>query len=100
MNQLMDEKQAAALLNVSVKWLQARRCKGGGPKFAKIGGRLVRYAVDDLEAFVQAAVRSSTSDPGAPPPKHSRIRVESLLEKTGRTLGRPEAAPSPPGKPR
>ena len=28
------------------------------------------------------------------------IRVNHLLEKTGRTLGCPEAAPSPPGKPR
>ena len=99
MNQLMDEKQAAALLNVSVKTLQARRSKGGGPLFVKLG-RSVRYAMADLEAFVQAAVRSSTSDSGTPPPKQSRIRVESLLEKTGRTLGRPEAAPSPSGKPR
>jgi predicted DNA-binding transcriptional regulator AlpA len=100
MNQLMDEKQAAALLNVSVKTLQARRSRGGGPRFAKLG-RSVRYAVADLEAFVQAALRSSTSDPGAPPPKQSRIRVESLLEKTGRRLGHLDAAPAlPPGKPR
>ena len=99
MTQLMDEKQAAALLNVSVKTLQARRSRGGGPRFVKLG-RSVRYAMADLEAFVLAAVRTSTSDPGVLPPRQSRIRVEPLLEKTGRTLGRIEAAPFPPGKPR
>ena len=100
MTQLLDEKQAAALLNVSVKTLQARRSRGGGPRFVKLG-RSVRYAMADLEAFVLAAVRSSTSDRGDPSPRQSRIRVEPLLEHTGRTLGRGGAAPSlPPGKPR
>jgi hypothetical protein len=88
MTQLLDEKQAAALLKLSVKCLQGWRVRGGGPPFVKLG-RAVRYEVLALEAFVQEAVRRSTSDPGTPPPKHSRIRVESLLEKTGRTLGRP-----------
>jgi hypothetical protein len=100
MTQLLDEKQAAALLNVSVKTLQARRSTGGGPRFVKVG-RCVRYRHEDLQAFVLAALRTSTSDPGAPPPSQSRIRVEPLLEKTGRALGRGGAAPSiPPGKPR
>ena len=100
MNQLMDEKQAAALLNVSIKSLQAWRSRGGGPKFLKIGRLLVRYRLEDLQAFVVSALRSSTSDQGAPLPRQSRIRVESLLEKTGRALGRPQVAPSSPGKPR
>jgi hypothetical protein len=98
MTQLMDEKQAAALLNVSIKCLQGWRYRGAGPRFAKLG-RSVKYAISDLEALVQAAIRTSTSDPGAPPPKRSRVRLESLLEHTGRTLGRPEVAPSPSGKP-
>ena len=98
MKQLLDEKQAAALLNVSVKTLQGRRSRGDGPPFVKLG-RSVRYAEADLEAFVLAAVRTSTSDPGAPP-RQSRIRVEPLLEKTGRMLGRMAAASLPPGKPR
>ena len=96
MTQLMDEKAAAALLHVSVKALQGWRSRGGGPPFVKVG-RCVRYRPEDLQAFVLAALRTSTSDPGPPPPRRSRIRVESLLEKTGRTLGRPEVAPSPPG---
>lgn len=101
MTQLLDEKQAAALLNVSIKSLQTWRSRGGtGPRFVKVG-RLVRYRPEDLQAFVLAALRSSTSDRGAPPPKQPRIRVESLLEKTGRALGRGAATPAlPPGKPR
>lgn len=99
MTQLLDERQAAALLHVSVKCLQGWRYRGADLRFVKVG-RAVRYRPEDLQAFVLAALRTSTSDPGAPPPGRSRIRVEPLLEKTGRTLGHPEAAPSPPGKPR
>ncbi|MBK5282655.1 MAG: helix-turn-helix domain-containing protein [Nitrospiraceae bacterium] len=80
------------MLKVSVKSLQAWRVRGGGPRFLKIG-RCVRYALSDLEAFVQAAVRSSTSDPGPAGSGRPRIRVEHLLEQTGRAPIRLTAAP-------
>ena len=82
MTQLMDEKQAAALLNVSVKTLQARRSRGGGPRFVKLG-RSVRYAMADLEAFVLAAVRTSTSDPGVLP----RVSPASASNLSSRKRG-------------
>ena len=63
MHKLIDEKQAAALLHVSVKSLQGWRYRGGGPGFVKLG-RSVRYAMTDLEDFVLEARRTSTSDPG------------------------------------
>lgn len=63
MSKLLDEKQAAALLNVSVKTLQAWRYRGNGPRFVKFG-RSVRYALADLEAFVLERLRTSTSDSG------------------------------------
>ena len=100
MTQLMNEKEAAALLHVSVKCLQGWRSRGGGPPFAKLG-RSVRYGMADLETFVQEAVRRSTSDPGPALPGRPRVRVERLLEHTGRALGRDGAATaSPTGKPR
>lgn len=100
MTQLINEREAATLLGLSVKCLQGWRLRGGGPPFVKLG-RAVRYEVPALEAFVQDAVRRSTSDSGVPPQNQSRIRVESLLQKTGRTLERLEPATSPlPGKPR
>lgn len=39
--------EAAKLLKVSPKGLEGMRCKGRGPKFVKIGGR-VRYRRSDL----------------------------------------------------
>ena len=56
MTTLLTEQEAAGLLRMSVKSLQGWRVKGGGPKFLKIG-RCVRYAIPDLEAFLQEAVR-------------------------------------------
>jgi hypothetical protein len=34
--------------------------RGQGPVFRKLGGRLVRYAVPDLDAFVEGAGRTNT----------------------------------------
>ena len=72
MTPLLDEKQAAALLRVTTKALQGWRYRGGGPCFVK-AGRCVRYRLEDLQGFVQAALRTSTSDPGPPviPPPHA-----------------------------
>ena len=50
---LMNEKDAAAYLNWSVKTLQARRHLCKPPKFYKLG-RSVRYSLADLEAFVES----------------------------------------------
>ena len=102
MNKLLDEKQAAALLNMSVKSLQAWRSRGGGQKFVKIGRRLVRYAMADLEAFVLDRLRSSTSDRGRTPVYRDRpgITIRPVPEKD-RVLDRaPAAACTPPTTPR
>ncbi|WP_432264193.1 hypothetical protein [Azospirillum oryzae] len=37
---------------------------GTGPRYRKIGGRVV-YALDDLKAWADQGLRTSTSDPGA-----------------------------------
>lgn len=55
---LMNEKDAAAFLNWSVKTLQARRHLCKPPRYKKIG-RSVRYVLADLEHFVE----SCTVDP-------------------------------------
>ena len=74
MTALLTEQEAAVLLKVTVKAVQGWRYRGGGPRFVKVG-RCVRYRLEDLQAFVLAALRMSTSDPGpatSPPPVHSR----------------------------
>ncbi len=63
MTELLTEQQVAALLHVKVKGLQAWRSRGGGPPFIKLG-RCVRYRLEDLDAFLTASRRASTSDHG------------------------------------
>ena len=57
MTQLINEREAATLLRLSVKCLQNWRVRGGGPPFIRLG-RLIRYEVSALEAFVRARTRT------------------------------------------
>ena len=60
---LMDSEAAAEFLKCSCWTLAAWRCKGGGPRFCKLGNR-VRYALADLEKWVEAHTANSTSEHG------------------------------------
>ncbi len=60
---LVKEQQAADYLGLCVATLRRWRWSGKGPRFCKIGGA-VRYDPADLEAFIAAARRRSTSDLG------------------------------------
>jgi hypothetical protein len=51
---------------LSVSFLNKLRILGGGPPFAKIGAKAVRYPADKLDAWLAACERRSTSD--TPPP--------------------------------
>ena len=61
---LLKEGEAAALLCVTVKCLQAWRMRGGGPRYVGISGRCVRYRRADLDAWAESKLRNSTSDTG------------------------------------
>ena len=63
---LVKEDSAARLLHVEVSTLRRWRWSGDGPRFIKVGAA-VRYAPDDLEAFIIAGRRRSTSDAGPAP---------------------------------
>lgn len=52
---LLHERDAAAILGVSVYWLQRKRWEGGGPAFVRVGGptgRAVRYRLSDLLCWI------------------------------------------------
>ena len=49
--QLVDEKQAAEILGLSVRTLQARRYFKQPPAFIKLS-RAVRYRLSDLENYI------------------------------------------------
>lgn len=49
---LVDEREAARILDVNVNTLRNWRAIGKGPRFRKIGLRMVRYLRADLVAFI------------------------------------------------
>jgi Helix-turn-helix domain len=59
---LLTPKQAAKLLNLSTSWLAKQRGKGGGPPYLKLDGA-VRYRLADLQLWMKARLRLSTSGP-------------------------------------
>jgi hypothetical protein len=62
---LLNETEAAALLNLAVPTLRRWRWSGDGPRFAKIG-RAVRYDPRVLRAYIETQTRCSTTDRGEP----------------------------------
>ena len=77
---------AARFVGLSIRTLEKHRIYGTGPRYSKLGGRVV-YRIEDLQAWVDSGAKASTSDPGAttvlpakrrsplvPPPTNSRRR--------------------------
>ena len=58
---LLDQRQAARILGLSVRTLERHRIAGTGPRFARLG-RLVRYRRKDLDRWVEGNLRNSTSE--------------------------------------
>lgn len=68
LSRLLSPKELADILGVTPATLERWRVSGDGPKFVKLGNRAhspVRYRVEDVQAFIAAQERSSTSDDGA-----------------------------------
>lgn len=61
---LVTEKQVAKQLGLKVCTLRRWRWAGEGPRFLKLGGA-VRYDPLDIEAYIAASRRKSTSDAGS-----------------------------------
>jgi predicted DNA-binding transcriptional regulator AlpA len=55
--------EAARIVGLSIRTLEKHRIYGTGPCYAKLGGRVV-YRLEDLQAWVESAMKASTSDPG------------------------------------
>ena len=62
---LLRETDAAAYIGLSVRTLRRWRFIGKGPTFRKLGSA-VRYAVADLNGFLDASRRNSTSATSPP----------------------------------
>lgn len=53
--------EAARFLGLSGRTLEKHRTYGTGPRYSKLGGRVV-YRVEDLQAWVDRGSKQSTSD--------------------------------------
>ena len=58
---LFDQVPIAQMLEVEIKTLESWRVKGFGPKYMKVG-RLVRYRLSDVRAWLDSRTVSSTSE--------------------------------------
>jgi hypothetical protein len=57
---MVDTIGAAAYTGLAAQTLEILRLKGNGPAYAKLG-RSVRYDIADLDTWIDAAKRRSTS---------------------------------------
>jgi predicted DNA-binding transcriptional regulator AlpA len=57
----LSNDEAAAVLKLSPRTLEKFRVIGGGPRYRKLGRRVV-YSVQDLETWADARACDSTSD--------------------------------------
>lgn len=60
---LLTQREAAGLLGLTERFLEARRARGGGPPHVRVSRRCIRYRRSDLEEWSADLVRESTSDP-------------------------------------
>ncbi|MGH9640588.1 MAG: helix-turn-helix transcriptional regulator [Bryobacteraceae bacterium] len=49
---LLTDSEVAALLGASLQTIRNWRWRGEGPRYVKLGGRMVRYRPADLAAFI------------------------------------------------
>ncbi len=63
MTKLVDTGRAAVVLGVKPGTLATWRWRGYGPRYRKVGA-LVKYSIADIEVWLEAQTRTSTSDPG------------------------------------
>ncbi len=64
-------KGLAKILGVSEEWLEIGRCKGYGPPFVRLTKRLVRYRLEDIEAWMKERTYRSTSEADANGGRHA-----------------------------
>ena len=78
--------EAARFLSLSGRTLEKHRTYGTGPRYRKVGGRVL-YDIDDLHAWIELGARTSTSDANAtfvPPAKPHAARAPAYAGRCHR----------------
>ena len=65
---LLTRKEAAAMLGIQYQTLAKWACLGIGPKITRIGSKLIRYRVSDLQDFIKRGEAKVTPTPTQDPP--------------------------------
>ena len=63
-DRLLNTEEAAKLLDMTPRFLESRRLRGGGPPYIRISTNRVKYSLADLMAWIAERRRTCTSDPG------------------------------------
>ena len=76
-NRYLRTKEAGHYLGLSGRTLEKHRTYGTGPRYRKIGGRVI-YALSDLEAWADLGAQTSTTDPEAGRVRPAYRRVDEV----------------------
>jgi hypothetical protein len=57
----LDPRQAAAYTGVAYTTMQTWRYKGIGPRYSRIGNRIIRYSTSDLDSFLRERTVETTT---------------------------------------
>jgi predicted DNA-binding transcriptional regulator AlpA len=68
--------EAGRFLGLSGRTLEKHRTFGTGPRYRKLGGRVI-YALSDLQAWADLGAQMSTTDPAA-----GRVRPARAFDAT------------------
>jgi hypothetical protein len=85
--------------------LEKKRLDGTGPRFVRLGSRAVGYTIEDLDAYINAGRRASTSDdgtnlsdPAKPPPPAAAPAAKPRRESPNSAAPAPTAMAPPRGE--
>jgi predicted DNA-binding transcriptional regulator AlpA len=78
--------EAARFLGLSGRTLEKHRTYGTGPRYSKLGGRVV-YRLEDLQAWADRGLKASTSDPGVGTVLPARRQAAAGLSSTNSSRG-------------
>jgi predicted DNA-binding transcriptional regulator AlpA len=74
--------EAARFVGLSIRTLEKHRIYGTGPRYSKLGGRVV-YRVEDLQSWAESGAKASTSDPGAARVLPAKRHTPTALAQAG-----------------
>ena len=60
--ELLTEREVADRYKLSVPWLRRARIARRGPAFLRVGDRMVRYRINDVESYLESRIVNTGAD--------------------------------------